>query len=312
MGSLRHELSWSVSRDGAFRTCRRRYYYDYYLSWRGWEPDAPEPRRRAYLLKKLTRLPMLAGDALHRALEEWFDSRRRGRQLDPASVEERAVTLLREGYRTSRDGKWRRRPSKLTHLAEHHYREPRIDEADGSAAEYGGRYVERIRRGVRTFFEHPELADVREADPQSYLALEQMGTIELAGVRAFAVPDFAYRDERGRVVIYDWKSGAPRDVDRFQLAVYTLYAGEVWGAAPEEVRCIDAYLPTGELVRAEHTAEDLEPVLARIEASVAEMAELHFDADREDGDPERFPPLDPVEGARECATCNYRELCGRA
>lgn len=300
-----------MSREGTFRACRRRYYYDYYLSWRGWERDAPEARRRAYLLKKMTRLPMLAGDALHRALEEWFGSRRRGRELDPASVEQRAVTFLREGYRTSRDGKWRERPSKLTHLAEHHYGEARIDERDGSAAEYGGRYVERIRRAVRTFFEHPELREVREADPTTYLALEQMGTIELAGVQTYAIPDFAFRDRDGRVVIYDWKSGAPREVDRFQLAVYTLYAGEVWGSAPEKVLCVDAYLPSGEFVRARHSAQDLEPVMARIEASVREMAALHFDADREEGDPERFPPLEPEQGASECAVCNYRELCGR-
>ena len=308
-----HELSWSVSRDGTFRSCRRRYYYDYYLAWNGWDRAAPAERQRVYLLKKMTRMPMLAGDALHRALQDWFEARRRGSRLDPASVEERAVTLLREGYRTSRDGAWRRKPSKLTRLAEHHYAEPCIDEASGAAGDYGKRYVERIRAGVRAFFEMPALEHVRAAEPASWLACEQMGTIQLHDTKIYAVPDFAYREERdGRslVHIYDWKSGKPRDVDRFQLAIYTIYAGQVWGAAPEDVVCYDAYLPSGEIALARHTAAELEPALAHVERSLSEMRALHFDATDDAGDPERFPPL-ADEGDRECRTCNYRELCGR-
>ena len=70
--ALVHELSWSASRARMFQKCRRRYYLQYYLAWKGWDRQASDERQRAYLLKKMTRMPMLAGDALHRALEEWF------------------------------------------------------------------------------------------------------------------------------------------------------------------------------------------------------------------------------------------------
>lgn len=310
-----HELSWSVSRHGTFAACRRRYYYDYYYSWGGWERRAPAGRQKAYLLKKLTRLPMLAGDALHRSLAAWFDARRTGRALAPREVEEHALKLLREGYRTSRDGLWRERPSKLVHLAEHHYAEPEIDEASGAAGAYGKRFVERIQKGVRAFFEHAELAAVRSAEPDRYLACEEMGTIELCGTKTYAVPDFALENEpteggARRVRIFDWKSGAPREEDRFQLAVYVLYAGAKWGVEPEQVECADAYLPSGEVRGARFTREELQGVSREIEASLARMRELHFDAQASEGDAELFPMLaDPA--ARECASCNYRELCGR-
>ncbi len=40
------------------------------------------------------------------------------------------------------------------------------------------------------------------------------------------------------------------------------------------------------------------------------MKAVHFDADRSKGDPEDFPMV-PEGDARECGTCNYREICGR-
>lgn len=309
-----HELSWSVSRAGTFAACKRRYYHDYYYSWRGWERNAPAERRQAYLLKKMTRLPMLAGECLHLALQSYFTARQAGGELGSEALIRDALGRFREGYKCSRDGKWRERPSKLVRLAEHHYEEEAIDEGTGAAAEYGKRFVQRIESGVKNFFEMPALAAARDADPRSYLALEEMGTIELLGVKAYAIPDFAMREaipheEGGRILIYDWKTGKPREQDTFQLATYVLYAIEKWQAKAEDVTCIDAYLPQGELKVRNFEPSELDATLARIEESLGEMQSVHFDADRTEGDAEAFPLA--VEGSRECSFCNYRELCGR-
>lgn len=313
MSRIVHELSWSASRAGNFGTCLRRYYHDYYGSWRGWEAQAPEWRRRTYLLKKMTRMPMFAGDCLHRALAAWMAERARGRTRTAAEMEERALELLRSGYRESRDGSWRAQPSKRTRLAEHHYGEAAIDEASGAAAEYGGRMVERLRRCVGHFFSMDGLEEARTIDPGAFLGLEEMGTIEFNGTRVFCIPDFAteLRSGGGRAIhIYDWKTGRPREQDRFQLAVYMLYAREKWDARPDEVTCSDVYLADGELVVERFDAEQVEVTERRIAESMDEMSGLHFDADAEDGDIETFPMIeDPA--ASECTTCNYRELCGR-
>ena len=305
--ALVHELSWSASRARMFHACRRRYYLQYYLAWKGWDSRAPEERKRAYLLKKMTRMPMLAGDALHRALEEWFQSRQSGREFTREEVEKAALAILRRGYKDSRDGTWRR-SSKLVHLAEHHYEEGEIDEASGAAATYGKRYVERIQEAVATFFESADLDCVRAVEPADYLAFEAMDTFSLFDTKVYAVPDLAYR--RGdEVVIYDWKTGRPREEDRYQLAVYTIYAREKWGVAPEDVEAVDAYLVGGEMETARHTAAELEPVEARIEASMTEMRAVHFNADDSAGDAEAFPMVEA--GSRECTSCNFREVCDR-
>jgi len=308
-----HELSWSTSRARTFDACPRRYYFDYYLSWLGWERDAAPERRQAYLLKKMTRLPILAGDLVHQALAEHFRSRDQGHDTTLDEARAFAVQGLRSKYKESRDGAWKAKPAKLCRLAEHHYQEPLIDEATGAAGEYGRRYVARIEQCLTTFFQAPALQEARDSEPRTWLACEELSTFELFGTKVYAVPDFAYRTPDGRVRILDWKTGRPRPEDRFQLEVYALYARERWGAAPEAIVAEDVYLEHGEVHTATFTAASLAATAERIEATLAPMKTVHFDAARTVGDPSRFPALEAgTAAAAECRACNYRELCGRA
>ncbi len=309
-----HELSWSTSRARTFATCRRRYYNDYYLSWLGWGRNADPERRQAYLLKKMTRLPMFAGDIVHRAIVEYFARRDQGLGWTAEEATAWGVAELRRGYKESRDGGWKARPAKSVRLAEHHYEEERIDEASGAAGDYGKRYVERISACLQAFFELPAITAARDAEPGDWLACEEMSTFELFDTKIFAIPDFAFLDPSGEpepvVRIVDWKTGRPSDADRFQLEVYAFYARERWGVDPSRTKPVDVYLESGELAEVEVNEASLEETLARIEMSLSEMKAVHFDADRSKGDPEDFPMV-PEGDARECGTCNYRELCGR-
>lgn len=254
---------------------------------------------------------MLAGSALHEALEDWIQAREQGARLNEEQVLASALGKLRGGYKESRDGKWKRSPSKFAHLAEHHYEEDCVDEKSGAAGDYGRRYVERLTAGVQFFFHAPELAAVRAAEPRDFLACEELGSFDYDGTKLYAVPDFAFRTPEG-VTIIDWKSGMPRKDDRFQLSVYALYAEARWEIDPRAVTCIDVYLPDGKLEEARFARAELDEVRGRIDTSLAAMRAVHFDADREEGDPDAFPqiPADSAE-SRECGFCNYRELCDR-
>jgi hypothetical protein len=324
-----HELSWSTSRARTFDSCRRKYYYDYYLSWLGWGRNADPERRSAYLLKKMTRMPMFAGDIVHRAIERYYSRRDQGQPWTSEEAIDWAVTELRRGYKESRDGGWKARPAKSIRLSEHHYGESRIDEASGEAGRYGKRYVERIRECLNTFFEAPELRSVREVEPGDWLACEEMSTFELFDTKIFAIPDFAYVDREGEsapsqegagevggggpaVKIVDWKTGAPREADRFQLEVYAFYARERWKVDPLKTTAVDAYLGDGSLAEVQITDEVLAGALARIESSLTEMKAVHFDADASKGDRESFPMVPEAEAPRACSSCSYRELCDRA
>ena len=315
-----HELSWSTSRARTFDSCRRKYYYDYYLSWLGWGRNADPERRRAYLLKKMTRLPMFAGDIVHRAIAEYYSRKDQGVNWTVDEAKAWAVTELRRGYKESRDGGWKAKPAKSIRLAEHHYGERRIDEPSGEAGRYGKRYVDRITACLDTFFGAAELEECRTVEPRDWLACEEMSTFELFGTKIFAIPDFAFID-RARsgegegataVRIVDWKTGAPREADRFQLEVYAFYARGKWSVDPLLTTATDVYLGDGSLVDVEVTEQGLEGTLGRIETSLVEMKKVHFDADRSKGDAEAFPMVAESDAPQACSSCGYRELCDRA
>ncbi|MEL6428393.1 MAG: PD-(D/E)XK nuclease family protein [Planctomycetota bacterium] len=310
-----HELSWSTSRARTFAACKRRYYFDYYLSWLGWGRNADPERRRAYLLKKMTRMPMLTGDIVHRAIAEFFARRDQGLGWTSEEARAWAVTELRRGYKTSRDGAWKARPAKSVRLAEHHYEEADIDESTGAAGDYGKRFVDRIGRCLDEFFTGQELAEARASEPRDWLACEDMSTFELFDTKVFAVPDFAYlapsESAERTVRILDWKTGRPSPADAFQLEVYAFYARERWEVDPARTRAADVYLLDGAIAEVTVDGDVLEAALARIESSIGEMRAVHFDADRSKGDSEAFPMVPEAESGRECPRCNYRELCGR-
>ena len=48
MTDLVNEFSWSRTRDNCFKECRRRYYFQYYGSWGGWDAEA-DPLARVQL-----------------------------------------------------------------------------------------------------------------------------------------------------------------------------------------------------------------------------------------------------------------------
>ncbi|TAJ19373.1 MAG: hypothetical protein EPO68_06435 [Planctomycetota bacterium] len=312
MSELRHEFSWSVSRRGLADTCLRAYYYQYYLAWRGWGERAEESRALAYRLKNTTRLPMWAGTCLHDSIAHWFERRAAGQSLATAELAAHALLAFRLGYKQSRDeaARWERSPKRFTRLQEHHYAEASVDEPSGRAAAYGKRYVQRIESSARWFCESSELERVRTAEPSTWLALEEHGTIDLFHTPIHAIPDFAFRDEAGVVWIYDWKSGAEKPEHEFQLGLYTLYAEQKWGVAPSEVRCVAAYLEDGRAVQHRYDADALEHVLGAVHASITALRELHFDADAGVGDRERFPTV--ALGSAACTSCAFRGPCGRA
>src|SRR5690625_4188354 len=121
MARLENRFSWSKSRHETFTTCPRRYYYNYYGSWGGWERDAPEEVKELYLLKKLTSRYAWSGSAVHDAIRWVLEELRDGRELPLEQVVDRTRASMRAQFRESRDRAYRQR--KAFGLLEHEYEE---------------------------------------------------------------------------------------------------------------------------------------------------------------------------------------------
>jgi ATP-dependent helicase/DNAse subunit B len=115
---VENPFSWSVSRHDAFSTCERKYYYSYYAS-----VEDPEIKR----LKKLSALPLWAGNVVHQTIENFLKTNdrtpspteqealsgvkcygRRLRRVESAGSQSKIWSLLKwAGFRFSCEWTWR-------------------------------------------------------------------------------------------------------------------------------------------------------------------------------------------------------------
>jgi hypothetical protein len=283
-----HEFSWSVSRHDTFNSCRRKYFYSYYLA-----PDDPEVHR----LKKLSALPLWAGSVVHETIEGFLKTR----DTLPSEAEQQAIVHAAVHERLLGDWRDSEAASLRFRLFEHEY-------ATTVEAEDKKIVVGTVMRSLRNFFKSPVLQEALAVGRSQWLTVEDLVSFEVGGVPVFLRKDLAFRDRQGRVVIVDWKTG--RGEGRFndiQLAGYALYAArQGWAASAEEIQTELAYLAIPRYVRRSVDGRKLEHARAFIEKSAERMKGLLVDPVLNLGRLEDFPMIDRPTM---CRRCNFRRLC---
>ncbi|HYC79231.1 MAG TPA: PD-(D/E)XK nuclease family protein [Planctomycetota bacterium] len=296
-----NEVSWSRTRMTTFEACRRRYWYQYYLKWNGWRRDAPPEREAAYRLSQMTNLPMLAGLAVHDALRRTLVATRDGETVAPDDAVAFARAYMNRVWKDAREMRWRAAAKTSPPVFELYY-------GDGPSAEAIARAGETARRATRNFAESDLFDALRRTDRTRWLWIDDrpdfdaLKDVRIEGRRVWALPDFA-RDDDGTCVLYDWKTGAPKDDDALQVLSYALHARAVWGYPSDRIRALLVYLCDGVEVREVAVdAARLAEVEARIAGDLRRMIELHRDD----------PPCDgfPISEDRAvCGECFFQELC---
>lgn len=299
MGTLKNELTWSRSRDGMFQSCRRRYWFNYYGSWGGWERGADERTRLLYRLKKLKTRAMWAGTVVHDTLEQALVRIRDGEPVSEEAAWRVALGQLRDDYRRGKAGHFTGRKG-TTDLFELYYGED-VDDADWMATS------EHVRACLATFFASPWPEELRALPREAWLSVEDMTSFDFEGTKIWVVPDLAYRRADGDVCIVDWKTGAFHDEpDPVQLACYALYATGAWGATPEAVVTVEYNLREGKRHERRVDAGRLDEVRSAMRESIAAMRAVLRDVARNVADEEAFPMTDEVES---CGLCPFKQPC---
>lgn len=305
MAELTNDFTWSKSRHDRFEECRRAYWYAYYASWGGWEAPAGSPERELYVLKKLSSRWQWAGSLVHEALKGMLSRARRTGEVRPldellAGTRQRA----RARWAASREKGYWREPSPSGGLVEHEYGEPVPDQ------EWKRIWDEVVEGSLRAFYRSEVLDRIRAVPGDRWLAVDELDHWLFEGTKIWVAVDFAYLDADGLVNLLDWKTGREREVDRVQMAVYALYAGEKWKAPPQRVRAGLVYLGAEGAPRVEVASDGdaLEACRAGIRGSIGAMRELLDDPARNRGSVGRFPQREEREA---CARCPFRRPCGR-
>ncbi|MCX7847179.1 MAG: PD-(D/E)XK nuclease family protein [bacterium] len=313
MAELKNSFCWSFSQAKDFAECKRRYYWNRYGFWGGWESTAPVEARTAYRLKQLRNKWSLVGDIVEATIQEQLERQMVGAPVSLAAAMARAQEALRRAWREHVSEQWRNDPKHCTCIRELYYQEI-PSEASATREAWADQVRGRVETCLRNFFAHvlPRLKDVR-TDEVLPVARPTQGDPEhfhVGQVKVYAIPDYAYR-RGGQVHIHDWKTGMRREEHRRQLAIYGLWAQRKHEVKAEEVRLYAEYLESGESECAPYDVTVASATYELIMNSVQEMRQYLVDGDVERNEPLPKEAFAKTEDLSRCRQCNYRELCHR-
>jgi len=237
---LENLFSWSKSRHEKFSSCERAYFYHYYLSWGGWEKEAPPRVKALYRLKKLTNRYAWAGNRVHEAIRESLMRWLFAQPVEAEALIQHTRQRMRQEFLVSRDGLWRGQ-AKPTFwgLVEH---ENQVE----VAAEAWRSNWETVEEALKHFMDSPWPSTFQQMEPGQILEADskdfESSFFELDGIRVFAMPDVAWVDKSGGVHIVDWKTGSPNEANKEQVVGYALFVEARHGVSALGARVSLVYL----------------------------------------------------------------------
>ncbi len=307
MAELQNVFSWSKSRDEQFRECQRKYFYDKYLSWGGWDPHSPKDVRLAYVLKNLKNRWAWKGETVHHVIESSLKSLRLGK---PMSVDEASTLLteiMRREFRSSKAKKYFEDPKKNRGLFEHEYEKGVVDsvwkEVHDSSAEC-----------LKNFYASELYQELLRDDKQNWLVIEDLEEFQIFGSKIYVKLDFC-RKKEGLIEIYDWKTGKENNRDGedsaqdIQLGTYAIFAMQRWEVPLEKIRTTLFHLGSAHPVpkNVPLTASLIEATKDAISKSIVEMQRLLSDPSRNIPKPKENFQF--TQNTRLCNFCNFYKIC---
>lgn len=299
MTTLKNEFSWSSSRHKTFTECLRKYWYNYYGHWGGWERDADEQTRLIYILKNMTSLPAYLGTVVHEVIELACNEAKAASPTDRLLAYDRALAKLNKGYTDSKQCRWIDDPKRNVNLAEIYY-------GSNIPKERFTEIKTKLRNCLNAFFDSEHWRNIQRTPADGWLPIEQLDAFEVEGVRVMVKLDLPIRAGE-KVVLYDWKTGKPYPADLEQLAVYAMYARHKgWVSSLKQIEVVLAYLAGNEWNAHRVTDKQINEQARRIGGSAAQMKERLADPANNTARQEDFPVTDDP---RKCRFCQFRKVC---
>ncbi len=294
--------SWSSSRKSTFDECKRRYFYNYYLSHNGWEEEVNEESKQAYRLKKLTGLHLMLGSAVHEAAEyacKVITST--GKLPEEGELIEIVRNLLNNAWVESRDNmnEWMTNPGKYKMLHEFYYN----GKPDKKIID---KIKEKMEIVIPNMINSDSFGEIVK-DSCEVKITENMDTFNFLETPIYAIPDLVFERFDGKWVVVDWKTGKEHDSHLNQISVYSMYLREKHNISEDDIIGKIEYLLTGKSKEVLISSELLESARENIKESISDMKKALADPDNNIPMQKHEYPL--AKHKRLCPWCNFYEMC---
>lgn len=335
MSEFKNNFSWSKSRDETFKSCKRKYYYNYYGSWGGWDTGSAQKTRQLYVLKNLQSRYMWLGSIVHEYIEAILTETLNGKETNLYRLSSGMKQAMHRDIENSEKKLYNRYPKirgRTYGLLEHEY------EIIVQSDEWKSLF-ESAETCITNFYNSDTFRYIKSVEKKSFLPIESMRTFNFEGTEIYVIIDFAlkgspkkpagdkfrsmklsdynqktqsfaseydsYSDEN--LIIFDWKTGKIRfDEMDVQLACYSLYSQEKWNVIPKNIICKKYNVMIDKVDDYEINNDVIEKVKEHMRESIAEMKELLCDKNKNTAREEDF---ELTCGGNQCALCNFRKIC---
>ena len=121
MADFKNNFSWSWSRKSTFDRCKRKYWYQHYGFWGGWDRNASADCRQLYIEKKLQNRAQSLGIHVHETIEWLLKSIRAGTYPTPEQAASRCQNRLNRQIEDSKHGRYQINPKRFPGFSEHYF-----------------------------------------------------------------------------------------------------------------------------------------------------------------------------------------------
>lgn len=298
--NIQNEFSWSKSRDELFNECKRKYYFNHYGCWGGWDQTAPERIRELYVLKNLSTRHIWIGQVVHEIIKYYLIQLKTGNNLTLSHLVFILKKKLKEDYDCSEAGIYKKFPKKKCGLVEHEYKylisKDEWDELFKTA-----------ENCITHFYNSDTLKEIKKENIDKWLFLEDFLSFNFEGTKVFLSIDFAIRNGDNQIVLYDWKTGKERDVEMdVQLACYALYVIQKWNLDPDKLIIKKYNVALDKDDEFKITAETIEDIKEYMRKSIEDMKNVLKDKENNVAEEEDFPKTTNIKN---CLRCNFKKVC---
>ena len=282
-----------------FEECKRKFYLRYFESFYGWEHNAPDRKRKAYILGKLQNRFTFPGSAVHNFCKDVLLKLKSGSPLPNIELAKEAVlNEMREDFKNSKTGGYWKVP-KSCGLFEHEYK-TLVENSEWAKVR------EKVLKCLDNFYTMPYIQKLIK-DPKNFMEIEDLSSIMINGVKVFVQLDFS-AIVNNKLYILDWKTGkkgtaAAKD----QLALYALYARDKWGYNHSNVITAEVNLASGEVFEYVVTQKDIDAAQKDVIEKSNEIGSMI--QDRKTNTPFNEEMYPGCGNYRTCQYCNFQSIC---
>ena len=187
MAEFKNNFSWSKSRDGIFKSCKRKYYYNYYGSWGGWDFNSDRKTRQIYILKNLQSRHMWLGSIVHEFIEAILTKALHEHETNFYRLSGWMRKTMHRDFENSEKGLYTKYPKihgRTYGLLEHEYS---IFVSNDERKEI----FENAQKCLTNFYNSDTFNYIQSVDRKNWLPIESMRTFDFEGTNVYVVIDFA-------------------------------------------------------------------------------------------------------------------------